>query len=192
MYFGIKDDGTIVGQAVGRNTIKEVTQMIVDNIEPKIYPKIETKEIKGKECVIVEFKGSKGPYFAYGRAYMRVGESDKQMTVRQIEEEIAKKNRVLWEKERSGKAMVNVNKDAVKEFMRRAKTAKRIDFDFVNVKTTLHKLHLLDRKHLTQAAEVLFCDDNQMEIQAAIFAGADKLTFLDIKSFKGNLFSLRQ
>ena len=31
-----------------------------------------------------------------------------------------------------------------------------------------------------------------MEVQAAIFAGTDKLTFLDIKSFKGNLFSLRQ
>jgi ATP-dependent DNA helicase RecG len=31
-----------------------------------------------------------------------------------------------------------------------------------------------------------------MEVQAAIFAGTDKLTFLDIKSFKGNLFSLRR
>lgn len=192
LYFGIKDDGTVAGQTVGRNTIKEVTQMIVDNIEPKIYPKIEAKEIMGKECVIVEFKGSNSPYFAHGRAYIRVGESDKQMTAKQIEEQIAKKNRFLWEKEHSRKAIVDVNEDAVKEFMRKAKTAKRIDFDFVNIKTTLHKLHLLDRKHLTQAAEVLFCDDNQMEIQAAIFAGTDKLTFLDIKSFKGNLFSLRQ
>ncbi len=40
LYFGIKDDGTVVGQEVGRNTIREVTQTIVDNIEPKIYPKV--------------------------------------------------------------------------------------------------------------------------------------------------------
>lgn len=35
LYFGIKDDGTVVGQMVGRNTIKEVTQAIVDNSENK-------------------------------------------------------------------------------------------------------------------------------------------------------------
>lgn len=191
LYFGVKDDGTVVGQMVGHNTIKEVTQTIVDNIEPKIYPKIEMKKIKGKKCVVVEFQGLNSPYFAYGRAYMRVGESDKQMTAKQIEEQIIKRKRFLWERELSRKTMANVNEDTVKEFMRKAKTAKRIDFDFVNVRTTLHKLHLLDAKHLTQAVEVLFCDDNQMEIQAAIFAGIDKLTFLDIKSFKGNLFSLR-
>ncbi len=164
----------------------------MDNLEPKIYPKIETKKIKGKECVVVEFQGANCPYFAYGRAYMRVGESDKQMTAKQIEEQITKKKRVLWERELSRKTIADVNENAVKEFMRKARTAKRVDFDFVNVRTTLHKLHLLDRKYLTQAAEVLFCDDNQMEIQAAIFAGTDKLTFLDIKQFKGNLFSLRQ
>jgi len=192
VYFGIKDDGTVVGQMVGRNTIKQVTQTIVDNIEPKIYPIIKRKKIEGKECIVVEFQGANGPYFAYGRAYMRVGESDKQMTAKQIEEDIAKKKKFLWERELCEKAIADVNENAVKEFMRKAKTAKRVDFDFVDVRTTLHKLHLLDRKRLTQAAEVLFCDDNQMEVQAAIFAGTDKLTFLDIKSFKGNLFSLRQ
>ena len=191
LYFGVKDDGTVVGQMIGRDTIKQVTQTIVDNIEPRIYPKIAVKKIKNKECVVIEFHGTDAPYFAYGRAYMRVGESDKQMTAKQIKEQIRKK-KFPWEKELSERGLSDVNEKAVKEFMRKAKTAKRIDFDFVNVKTTLHKLHLLDRKHLTQAAEVLFCDDNQMEIQAAIFAGADKLTFLDIKSFKGNLFSLRQ
>ncbi|HAZ07956.1 MAG TPA: hypothetical protein DCZ01_05395 [Elusimicrobia bacterium] len=29
-----------------------------------------------------------------------------------------------------------------------------------------------------------------MEVQAAIFAGTDKTTFLDIKQFKGNAFDL--
>ena len=85
VYFGIKDDGTVIGQMVGRNTIKEVTQTIVDNIEPKIYPKIEERKIEGKPCIVVEFHGLNSPYFAYGRAYMRVGESDKQLSVQEIE-----------------------------------------------------------------------------------------------------------
>jgi len=96
LYFGIKDDGTVVGQTIGRNTIKDVTQTIVDNIEPKIYPEITVKKVKGKECVLVEFHGSHTPYFAYARAYMRVGESDKQMTAREIKRQFDRKQSFLW------------------------------------------------------------------------------------------------
>jgi ATP-dependent DNA helicase RecG len=76
--------------------------------------------------------------------------------------------------------------------VRKAQAAHRIDFEHIDVRTTLNKLHLLEGEHLTMAAEVLFCDDSQMEIQAAIFAGNDKMTFLDIKQFKGTLFGLRK
>jgi len=192
VYFGIDDHGKVLGMTVGRMTIKDVTQAVVDNTEPKVYPKVETRKIDGKDCIVVEAKANKGPYFAYGRAYLRVGESDKAMSPQEIEERILEKRNFLWDKEVSEKTLVDVNEEAVKEFMRKAKTAKRVDFEFVNVKTTLHKLHLLEGNHLLRAAEVLFCDDNPLEVQAAIFAGTDKLTFLDIKSFKGNLFSLRQ
>ena len=89
------------------------------------------------------------------------------------------------------KTFSGINEDAVKEFVRKAKTAKRIDFDFIDVKSTLNKLHLLDKKRLTMAAEVLFCDDNPMEIQDAIFAGIDKLTFLDIKGNEVAIFKDR-
>ena len=193
VYFGINDrDGKVLGMAIGRMTIKDVTQAVVDNTEPKVYPKVETRKIDGKDCIVVEAKGNNGPYFAYGRAYLRVGESNKGMSPQELEERILEKRKVLWDKEVSEKTLADVNEEAVKEFMRKAKTAKRVDFEFVNVKTTLHKLHLLEGNHLLRAAEVLFCDDNSLEVQAAIFAGMDKLTFLDIKSFKGNLFSLRQ
>jgi ATP-dependent DNA helicase RecG len=190
--FGIDDHGKVLGQTIGRTTIKDVTQAVVDNTEPKVYPKVETRKIDGKDCIVVEAKGNNGPYFAYGRAYLRVGESDKGMSPQELEERILEKSNFLWDKEVSEKTIADVNEEAVKEFMRKAKTAKRVDFEFVDVKTTLHKLHLLQGSRLLRAAEVLFCDDNPLEVQAAIFAGTDKLTFLDIKSFKGNLFSLRQ
>jgi len=192
VYFGIDDYGKVLGMTIGRMTIKDVTQAVVDNTEPKVYPKVETRKIDGKDCIVVEAKGNNGPYFAYGRAYMRVGESDKAMSPQELEERILEKRNFLWDKEVSEKTLADVNEEAVKEFMSKAKTAKRVDFEFIDVKTTLHKLHLLDGGRLLRAAEVLFCDDNSLEVQAAIFAGTDKLTFLDIKSFKGNLFSLRQ
>src|SRR3990167_967768 len=123
---------------------------------------------------------------------MRVGESDKRLSIREMEDQFTRKSKLLWEEEISKKKFSDVNVKALKEYMRKAKTAKRISFGFTDLKTTLHKLGLLDGSQLTKAAEILFCDNNSMEIQAAIFAGTDKLTFLDIKQFKGNLFSLRE
>ncbi len=192
VYFGICDDGQVVGQDIGRMTIKEVTQAVVDNIEPKIYPKVETREIEGRNCVVVEAHGINSPYFAYGRAYVRVGESNKAMSSHKIEMLILSKNKLLWEREISEKQLKDVDASAVKEYMRKANAAKRINFKYTNVKQTLRKLGLLHGEKLTKAAEVLFCDDNSMEIQAAIFAGVDKITFLDIRKFKGNIFSLRE
>lgn len=190
VYFGISDDGAVLGQPAGRMTFKDITQAVVDNTEPKVFPKVEIRRINGKDCIVVEAHGIDSPYFAYGRAYIRVGESDKALSAHEIEMRILSKRKLLWEIEISKKTLAEVNEETVREFMRKAKTAKRIDFDFVDVKTTLNKLHFFDKKRLIMAAEVLFCDDNPMEIQAAIFAGADKLTFLDIKQFKGTLFSL--
>jgi len=169
VYFGIDDYGKVLGMTIGRMTIKDVTQAVVDNTEPKVYPKVETRKIDGKDCIVVEAKGNNGPYFAYGRAYMRVGESDKAMSPQELEERILEKRNFLWDKEVSEKTLADVNEEAVKEFMSKAKTAKRVDFEFIDVKTTLHKLHLLDGGRLLRAAEVLFCDDNSLEVQAAIF-----------------------
>ena len=46
-----------------------------------------------------------------------------------------------------------------------------IDFKFTDVKSTLNKLHLLKGDNLLKAGEILFCDDNPYEVQAAVFAG---------------------
>ena len=192
VYFGISDDGKVVGQDIGRMTIREVTQAVVDNIEPKIYPKVETRKIEGKDCIVIEAHGINSPYFAYGRAYIRVGESNKALSPQKIETLILSKKKLLWESEISEKKLKDVDASVVKEYMRKANAAKRINFKYTSVKQTLKKLGLLHGEKLTKAAEVLFCDDNPMEIQAAVFAGADKITFLDIRKFKGNIFSLRE
>ena len=78
LYFGIRNDGTIVGQAVTEKTIRDVSKAISENIEPRIYPIIAQMEVNGKTCIKVEFKGTDSPYFAYGRSYIRVGDEDRQ------------------------------------------------------------------------------------------------------------------
>ena len=188
LYFGVKNKGEVIGQAVGKKTIRDISKSISDHIEPKIFPEIVEKILDGKKCLLVKFKGSEIPYFAYGRAYIRVGDEDRQMSAKELERLILEKNKTFWEKEFSEKELENVDEDTVKEFMEKANRAKRINFKFSGVEPTLKKLNLVKEDKLLRAAEILFCDDNPLEVQTAVFAGKDKLTFLDIGQFKGNLF----
>src|SRR3989338_4473228 len=192
VYFGIKNSGEVVGQTVTENTIREISKTISDNIEPKIFPKINEVTFEGKKCVHVEFTGEHVPYYAFGRAYIRVGDEDKKISSQELEKLILKKNRILWEEEISEKNLKDVNEETLRDFVERANAAKRIDFKFTNAKAVLNKLGLLKDGKLLKAAEVLFCDENQQEVQAAVFAGTNKLTFLDIRQFKGNIFQLLQ
>lgn len=83
-----------------------------------------------------------------------------------------------------------VDESAVRDYVKRANTAGRIDFAFDNAVNILKKLNLVKEGRLLKAAEVLFCNENTIEVQAAVFAGMDKVTFLDIKQFRGTIFSL--
>ena len=40
LYFGIKNNGEVVGQTVTEKTLRDVSKSISDHIEPKIFPKI--------------------------------------------------------------------------------------------------------------------------------------------------------
>jgi len=79
LYFGVLNDGTPIGQAIGADTLRDVSQAVSNHLEPKVYPKISEAVINNKRCIHVEFLGDRAPYLAYGRAYIRVADEDKQM-----------------------------------------------------------------------------------------------------------------
>jgi ATP-dependent DNA helicase RecG len=192
VYFGINNDGTVTGQTVTEKTIRDVSKTISEHIEPRIYPNIEKIEIDSRDCIRVEFNGGETPYFAYGRAYIRVGDEDRQVSAKELENMILRKNkaRLSWENRTSRCSLKDINGKMLRQYVSRAHSTGRLDFDFDGVKTTLNKLNLIQGNVLLNAGEVLFCDVNAMEVQAAVFAGADKVTFLDIKKYQGTIFYL--
>jgi ATP-dependent DNA helicase RecG len=190
LYFGIKNNGDVVGQDVSDKTLRDISKSISDHIEPKIYPYINSINIENKPCVHVTFEGKNIPYFADGRAYIRVGTENKQLTAHELKRFILNNNKPMWESQFSEKNIKDINAKTLKDYIFKANTAKRIDFEFTNAEAVLRKLCLIKNEKLLKAAEVLFCDDNSLEVQAAIFASKEKLTFLDIQQFKGNLFEL--
>ncbi len=192
LYFGIKNDGSVIGQDVSEKTLRDISKAISDNIEPKLYPEIKIETIESRKCIRVNFSGDNLPYFAFGRAYIRVADEDKQLSAPELRKLILTFPEHAWESQISNKKVEDINREALKKFIQKANEVNRINFEFTTVKDVLTKLYLIKDEKMLRAADVLFCDDNTVEIQAAIFAGKDKLTFLDIRQFRGNIFSLKE
>lgn len=77
LWFGIRDSGIATGIEANDKTLRDISQAIAAHIEPKIFPKISEVAVKGKRCIKIDFAGDDTPYFAYGRAFMRVADEDR-------------------------------------------------------------------------------------------------------------------
>jgi len=96
----------------------------------------------------------------------------------------------LWDSQISDFSIKNINIEQVKKFMNDAKKSERINFDFETAETTLKKIGLLKRNRLLNAAKILFCDENSLQVQLAVLAGTDRSNFLDIKELRGTLLHI--
>jgi len=192
LYFGIRNDGVVLGQMVSEKTLREISQAVSNSVEPKIYPQITEVTIDDKQCVHVAFSGEDAPYFAYGRAYIRVADEDKLLSAAELKSLFLRKNasRDLWDEELSGKTAADVSEDILREYIERANRAGRIDFTYTTRDEVLNRLAVTTDGKLKNAADALFCGSSMLEVQMAIFAGTERLTFNDIKRESGSVISL--
>ncbi len=192
IYFGIKNDGTTVGQDVSEQTIRDVSKTISDNIEPKIYPKISKVNLNGADCIHVEFQGNNAPYYAYGRAYMRVGDEDRQLSAKELEDIILRKNKdkMRWDTQICEKAKLeDISSVKLKNFL------KISGLKYDTIKNSLEKLRLISDGKLLNAALILFGKKPQSffpnaKLRCAVFGTTDTSFTIDMKDFEGDLFYL--
>ena len=92
LWFGVAPNGKAAGLDVSDKTLRDLSQAIAAHIEPKIYPQITTHTLAGKTCIHIRFDGQNAPYFAHGRAYMRVADEDRQLSAAELEALIVAKN----------------------------------------------------------------------------------------------------
>ncbi|MBQ9015382.1 MAG: ATP-binding protein [Firmicutes bacterium] len=57
LYFGVKNDGTVVGQMIGASTTSDISRAIKDNLKPRITPSIQVVTENGKDVIKVEVRG---------------------------------------------------------------------------------------------------------------------------------------
>ena len=132
LYFGIRPDGTPVGQDISEKTLRDISAAINNFIVPQIFPEVKEVIIDGKSCVHVKFEGHNPPYFANGKARIRVADQDILMSPERIEEYVMKKNdnTNLWEQQVSDYTVEKVEDVLLENYIDRAREIKRIDFDY--------------------------------------------------------------
>lgn len=189
LYFGIKNDGKVEGQDVSEKTLRDISQSIQNHIEPQIYPKINMVSIEDKNCIHIVFEGENIPYYAYGRAYIRIADEDKVMSPSELEKYIIhkKSNDFNWDSQISDKDINDISEEDLKEYLERANTSRRVEFTYSNKIDVLNKLGLIKNDILTNTAKVMFDKESNLEIQMAIFATEERLTFNDIKRERGTV-----
>ncbi len=192
LYFGVKTDGTPIGQVVTEESLRDVSQKIKNFIEPKIYPEINKVVIDGRDCIHVKFEGSQIPYFAYGVAKIRVADEDLTMSPNQITELLLSSGREgnRWESIVSNKTLDDVDEELLKKYTLQAHDVGRIGILYTDKKTVLNQLELIEDDNLLNAGKVLFSDDIVQDVQMAIFATNERLTFNDIQRHHGPVLKL--
>ena len=65
LYFGVKNNGEVIGQEITDKTTREVSQAIGNHLRPVIYPEIKRETYGGRDVVHVHFEGHTPPYTAY-------------------------------------------------------------------------------------------------------------------------------
>lgn len=192
LYFGVRNDGKALGQDVGERTLRDVSQAISENVEPRIYPKISKEDINGKICIKVEFSGNNKPYYAYGRAYIRVADEDRQLSAKEIEEIILNKNKdkLRWDTavcEKAGFADISP--------MKLRKFLKEAGLKFDTIENSLQKLGLLSDRKILNAAVILFGKNPKKffpnaRLRCAVFGTKDTSFPIDMQDYSGDIFTL--
>ena len=192
LYFGIKPDGTPIGQQISEKTLRDISQEIANHIEPRIYPEIAVVHIDDKDCIHVSFEGHNTPYFAYNVARIRVADEDKVMSQQELTDYIMEQqsNEGVWERKVSECLTSSVDENSLKEYIHRGQEFGRISFDYSDRDTVLGKLSLTAGSYLLNAGMVLFGETPYNDLQMAVFAGTERLTFLDIQREHGTIFEL--
>jgi len=192
LYFGIRDDGEVIGQQIGKDTERDISIAISINIEPKIYPVVSTVKIKDKNCIKVDFKGRKTIYYAFDRPYIRIGVENRKLSPDEQEELILRKNRgkLVWDNDICPKAKTSdVSTVKIKAYLKTA------GLKYVSLHNALVNLKLISENKIVNAGIILFGKKPQdffpnAKLRCAVFATTDTVTPIDMKDFEGDVFYL--
>lgn len=192
VYFGVKNNGDVKGQIIGESTLNKLSQDIARDLKPQCRYNIEEKvSMDGKHFIEVQFSGSRAPYSAKGRYFIRFHDEDRLMdneTLRKYYLE-QRDDYSEWEKADSGCSFKVVNEEQLKAYVERAVDKGRLSLRYTTADKVLGRLGLMyNSVNLNNAGNVLFSSLGPVRVKLVKFASETRLTILNLQIFEGNVF----
>ena len=164
LYFGVKNDGVVVGQQIGDRTMREISQGIANFIRPQIIPTIVTELCDEKNIIRVTVEGEEKPYAAYGKYYMRSADEDREISPQQL--------RALMLS--VSDSIVNIEANNQELTFEQLKTLYAGNQLTLRENTFERNLNLLTRNGTYNLMAHILADYNSYSIKVAVFRGTDK------------------
>ncbi len=177
LYFGVKDNGDVVGQQIGDRTLREISQAIANYIKPQVIPTIEHELVDDKNVIKVEVRGAEKPYSAYGRYYIRSADEDRELSPIALKE--------LMDRQISSDILTLIPAPV------QSLTFNKLKIAFVTAGLTVDQntfeentgLKNSDGKYNSMA--YLLADENDISIKVVTFAGKDKTNLIKRNEYGG-------
>lgn len=153
IYVGVDDSGTPVGLDIGKKTTENTSNLIMSNITPTLYPKIKELLIENKAIIAIEInKSEHKPHFYKGRAYKRIGKTNKVLDPLELEllfkRKFLEKSHV--DSDLAEASIEEIDEKSIKAFV------KIMDKKYNNIETSLKNLGLMKEGAITNAAILFF------------------------------------
>lgn len=192
LYFGVKNNGDVCGQQIGKETLRDISSQISSHVSPKCFFEINLRNTpEGLEFIEVNFSGSRTPYSAHGRYYLRFHDEDRQMDNETLRDYYLsqKVDYSQWETASALKSLKAADEVTLMQYIERGKSKGRINFNYTSKDKVLNRLGLLyDSETLNNAGNVLFAKDGPVRIKLVQFAADTRLTILNAIPYEGNVF----
>lgn len=191
IYFGVKNNGDAIGQQTSDNSLRDVSRKIYEDIKPTIYPFIHYLE-GTPGVIVVEFSGQDKPYSSKGKFYMRTFDEDKQIDIKELLKIIfhTDTSNLIWEKLETKEIVEDIDTNLFNDFLKKANECGRIKENDEDIFSNLKKLDLITNNHLNNAGRVLFSKNKPLTLKLCVYASDEKLSFVDILRYEGNIFEL--
>jgi ATP-dependent DNA helicase RecG len=189
LWFGVSPSPKPLGLKVNKKILRDMSQALAAHIEPRLYPEITSVELAGETCLRIQATGHHKPYFAHGRAYIRVADEDGQMSACELESLILKRNSadLRWDNEPSTTALAELSEEKIRRFVERAGLPWGQAGNSGNsTDNALAKLGLVQGGQLLNAARLFFAHQ-PIQLRCAVFASTTSATILDRHDFDGDI-----
>ena len=193
LYFGVKDNGDVKGQEIGKETQRDISRAIAAAIKPECHYEITLRSTsEDVKFIEVTFSGNEAPYSAYGRYYQRFADEDKRISDIQLEQlfKNRQKDYSAWEQETTDETQEDIDEELLSRLIEEGNESGHLKYVYKDKTSALKKLGLLssDGINLNNAGRMLFSSHEPIMLKLATFATDKKDTFIKLDHFTGNIY----